>query len=99
MFSHCIGVSRVKKNGASPVDRMKISTFIHLQKKIVFDPRFALEGNDFSSGVYLLWGDKTIHRINVGKFCEDIEDRDWKFECTWELFGELGNREKQRAGI
>lgn len=75
--------------------------FLHhsFTKKIIFDPRFALEGNDFSSVLYLLWSEKTVRGINVGKFCEGIEDEDWKFECTWELFGELGNREKHRAEI
>lgn len=33
------------------------------------------------------------------KICEDIEDKEWKFECNWELFGELENREKHRPEI
>lgn len=34
MSPHCIGVTIVEKNGASPGDKMKISTFIHLAKKL-----------------------------------------------------------------
>lgn len=79
MSSHCTGVTLVlewKRMGHN----LKIGwEFLHsfIYKKIIIDPRFALEGNDFSSGMYLLSGEKIVHRINMGKFCEDIEDKDW----------------------
>lgn len=55
MLSHWIRVTIVEKNGASPGDKMKISTFIHLQKKIVFDSRFALEGNSLTFPVAYIY--------------------------------------------
>lgn len=34
MSPHCIEVTTVEKNGASPAEKLKISAFIHLPKKL-----------------------------------------------------------------